>query len=349
MPGIGVASTTPADVAGLAAAIAACAAADVCVAALGFDGSVCGEGHDRASTALNGLQGNLTDALLALGKPVVFTLFNGGVLGIDAVARAPVGSVALVEAFNPGVAGGAPVADALFGRANRWGKLPVSWPPLEYYALLPIEDMDMVFGGNGAGRTYKYYNASNVAAQTGASGANLYEIGFGLSYTTFSLLGDCPAAAASPWAAGAARRVWSVASAAAAAAAPPLSCSVTVTNTGTRDGDEVVTVFVVPAEAAVVRGRAARRTGAPRADPLASRLLVAFARVSVRAGGDAVVHFNISLPALAGVGEDGTHELYAGDYDVVFSRGHGDDVRVPVAVDLQGARTPLALRRDATW
>jgi hypothetical protein len=159
VPGPGVKSTTAADAAGVAAARDACAAADVCVVALGFDGSVCGEGTDRASTALDGLQGNLSAAVLALGKPVVFVLFNGGTLAIDSIVHAPVGSVAIVEAFNPGVAGGTPVADALFGRANRWGKLPVSWPPAAYYNLLPIEEMDMVLGGNGAVR----FNAHSLA------------------------------------------------------------------------------------------------------------------------------------------------------------------------------------------
>jgi beta-glucosidase len=187
------------------------------------------------------------------------------------------------------------------------------------------------------GRTYKYYNATSVAAQTGAPGDNLYELGFGLSYSTFTLSGSCPV-----------HPPWRVESAAAALAAPPLACSVTVTNTSPRDGDEVVTVFVVPAAAAVARGRAALSARAPRRDPLASRLLVAFARVAVPAGGQAVVPFNITLPSFAGVADDGARTLYAGAYDVVFSRGHGADVVVAVDVGAAGA-APLALRRDPTW
>jgi hypothetical protein len=50
-----------------------------------------------------------------------------------------------------------------------------------------MRDAIEVLGGNGAGRTYKYYNASSVAAQTGGAGANLFELGFGLSYTSFAL------------------------------------------------------------------------------------------------------------------------------------------------------------------
>lgn len=319
VPGIGVTSMNPS---GIADAVAACAAADVCIVSLGFDGSVCGEGTDRTTVALPGLQLNLTLAVLALHKPTVFVLFNGGVVGIDDIVSAP-GPLAIVEAFNPGVVGGDAVSAALFGRVNRWGKLPVSWPPQKYFDLLPIEQMDMVLGGNGAGRTYKYYNATNVAAQTGlANGENLFEIGFGLSLTTFTLAGDCPA-----------HPPWSIQVNVAAA---PLQCTVTVTNTGARDGDEVVTVFVVPSEAAVARGRAARAANTPRADPLASRLLVAFARVAVPAGQQVAVPFNITLPSFAQVADDGARVMYPGEYDVVFSTGNGGDVRSRVAIEVGG-------------
>jgi beta-D-xylosidase 4 len=151
------------DTSGIPAAVAACAAPGVavCVLALGTDSSVAREGLDRVDTALPGAQAALAAAVLAAGKPTVVVLFNGGTLAVDGLLAARGGAggatapLALVEAWNPGVAGGTPVADALRGRENRWGKLPVSWPPAAYYGLLPIEDMDMVAGGGGAGRTYK--------------------------------------------------------------------------------------------------------------------------------------------------------------------------------------------------
>jgi len=50
-------------------------------------------------------------------------LTNGGALAIDNLMTQP---SAIVEAFNPGVRGALPLARALFGRENRWGKLPIT-------------------------------------------------------------------------------------------------------------------------------------------------------------------------------------------------------------------------------
>lgn len=141
---------------GFAAAVAACNASDVCVLVLGTDGTIASEGTDRANTDLPGVQAGLAAAVLAVGRPTVLVMFNGGTLAIDAIVLPPRPQpLAVVEAWNPGVAGGAPVAAALFGASNRWGKLPVTWYPRGYFGLLPITDMDMVHGGGGAGRTYK--------------------------------------------------------------------------------------------------------------------------------------------------------------------------------------------------
>lgn len=168
-----------ADTSGVAAAVAACAAADICVLALGTDGSIAGEGRDRTTTALPGSQGALAAAVLAANKPTVLVLFNGMTLAIDdIVSTQRLGApLAIVEGWNPGVAGGTPVAAALFGATNRWGKLPVTWYPQQYFPLLTIEDMDMVHGGGGAGRTYKYYNSTAVGLATNSSGMPLFDFG----------------------------------------------------------------------------------------------------------------------------------------------------------------------------
>lgn len=59
--------------------------------------------------------------VLALGKPTALVLCNGGQLAIDTLMAAP---AAIVEAFNPSVTGATPLAQALFGQLNRWGRLP---------------------------------------------------------------------------------------------------------------------------------------------------------------------------------------------------------------------------------
>ena len=81
------------------------------------------EGHDRTNISLPGQQPALLRALLALEKPAVLVLVNGGVVGVEEFVG---GVAAVVEAFKPGGAGGAAVAELLVGTANRWGRLPVT-------------------------------------------------------------------------------------------------------------------------------------------------------------------------------------------------------------------------------
>nr|WP_062332556.1 glycoside hydrolase family 3 N-terminal domain-containing protein [Herbidospora sakaeratensis] len=121
---------TGGDDAGIAAAVAATADADVIVAVLGdqaglFGRGTSGEGCDAPGLALPGRQEELLEALLDTGKPVVLVLLVGRPyeLGrqIDRLA-------AVVCGFFPGEEGAAALADVLSGRANPAGRLPVSFP-----------------------------------------------------------------------------------------------------------------------------------------------------------------------------------------------------------------------------
>ena len=114
---------------GIREAIATARDADMVVLALGIDKSQEGEGHDRPNIALPGLQSEFAEKVLALRKPTVLVLTNGGPLAIDALvagtrrdkmgtAAAP-GPAAIVEAFNPNTNGATALAQLLFGRENR--------------------------------------------------------------------------------------------------------------------------------------------------------------------------------------------------------------------------------------
>jgi beta-xylosidase len=118
------------DPSGFTEAVARAAEADVCVAVLGdraglFGRGTSGEGCDVADLSLPGVQGELLDALVATGVPVVLVLLTGRPY---ALGRWHGRLGAVVQAFFPGEEGGPAVAGVLSGRVNPSGRLPVSVP-----------------------------------------------------------------------------------------------------------------------------------------------------------------------------------------------------------------------------
>jgi beta-glucosidase len=125
-----------------------------------------GEGFDRATLRLGGVQLDLLREIRALGKPVVTVLILGRPLVLDEVAAL---SDAILLAWYPGCEGGTAIAETVFGLNNPGGKLPVSFPrgegaiPCFYHYLMPR--------GN-------YVDAPC---------APLWWFGHGLSYTAFEV------------------------------------------------------------------------------------------------------------------------------------------------------------------
>ncbi len=130
-------------------------AADQVLVFIGIGNGQEHEGIDRHNTTLPGLQGEFTLQVLSFckenKKPVAVVLINGGALAIDAVVPA---APALVEAFYPSVRGAEALAMTLFGKANRWGKLPITMYDANYINQVDMHDFEMA---KPPGRTYKYY------------------------------------------------------------------------------------------------------------------------------------------------------------------------------------------------
>ena len=165
--------------AGIAPAVALAKSADVVVLVLGNDRSVEREGLDRTNTTLEGIQSQLATAVLAAGVPTLLILSNGGAIAFDELIE---GSDAIVEAFNPGF-GSPALADLLFGRSCKWGKLPVTRYPASYQTEQPMLQYAM---SAAPGCTYRYY-----------TGKPLFSFGDGLSLTTFGHRCACVALACS--------------------------------------------------------------------------------------------------------------------------------------------------------
>jgi beta-glucosidase len=201
--------------AGFAEAVAAAQAADQVVLALGESREMSGEAASRSNIDLPGRQEELIEAIKATGKPFVVVLFNGRPLALeDVVGDAP----AILEAWFPGVQAGNAVADVLFGKVNPGGKLPVSFP--RRLGQTPI-----YYNHEPTGRPCDATQKFNSRYRDIPSCAPLYEFGYGLGYTTFSV-SNLQLSSSSVSRNGSVR------------------ASVDVTNTGSRAGDEVVQVYI---------------------------------------------------------------------------------------------------------
>jgi beta-glucosidase-like glycosyl hydrolase len=164
--GVAMAST---DRSGVETAIAAANASDVVILCLGLGKKQEHEGIDRKTTLLPGIQTQFATEVLALGKPTVIVLVNGGIvsLGADVVDKAR----AIVEAFYPSVRGAEALYRSLLGIDNKWGKLPVTIYDAEFISDVALDSFDMAAR---PGRTYRYY-----------IGTPMWPFGFGLSLTEF--------------------------------------------------------------------------------------------------------------------------------------------------------------------
>jgi beta-xylosidase len=162
------------DTSGFAAALAAAADADVVVVALGdqaglFGRGTSGEGCDAPDLRLPGVQGQLLDALLDNGKPVVVVLITGRPYALGKYADR---AAAIVQAFFPGEEGGSALAGVLSGRVSASGRLPVS---------IPSEP-------SGQPGTYLSPPLGRHTEVSNLDPTPLYPFGFGLSSTSFAWL-----------------------------------------------------------------------------------------------------------------------------------------------------------------
>ncbi len=197
------------DTSRIAKAVAAAEKADVAIIAAGdhaglFGRGTVGEGCDRDSLELPGVQRSLIEAVLDTGTPVVLVLLTGRPYAIDwALDRC----AAVIQAFFPGEEGSGALARILSGAINPSGRLPVSMP------------------SSVGAQPYSYLHPplGHGAAVTILDAKPALPFGFGLSYSTFSY-SDLTVPDTAP-----------------TGGAVPVS--VTTTNTGKVAGEHVVQVY----------------------------------------------------------------------------------------------------------
>ncbi len=283
------------DRTGLRAAVAAAERADVCIAMVGdrsglFGRGTSGEGCDAADLALPGVQGELVEALLATATPVVLLVVSGRPYALGSYRGR---AAALVQSFFPGEEGGPALAGVLSGRVVPSGKLPVQVASVP--GGQPGTYLHPPLGGNTAG-------ISNLDPSPA------YPFGHGISYTTFGYSELDVDAAEIP-----------------TKGTVVVSC--VVTNTGSRDGAEIVQLYLGDPVAQVTRP---------------DTQLAGFVRVPLTAGARARVSFWVHADRTAFTGIDLRPVVEPGRIDVVVGSSSAD-VRLRTHVTLTGpVRSPGA-------
>ncbi len=259
------------DESGFSEAVAAARSSDVVVLCLGEEGNWSGENQSRSSIELPPIQERLLDAIKATDKPIVLVLTHGRPLGLETVAPKV---DAILAAWQPGTMGGYAITDALLGVTNPSGRLAVTFP-------------------RTTGHIPTYYcehnraRKGNAGAYIDAPPSALYEFGHGLSYTTYEY---------SPL----------ILSTSDMKASDMLTATVTVRNTGDRDGSETVLWTLRDPEAAITQPK---------------RKLIAFEKVDLASGESKEVTLSINpMTHLSYPDNDGKRILEPGQFVLEASR-----------------------------
>ena len=199
------------DTSGFASAVSTAKKAGTVIFFGGLDDTQEGEGRDRinGSIDLPGRQQALIYRLSQVNKNIIVVLESGGICGINLSFDYIKG---LIYAFYPGQEGGSALADVIFGDYNPGGKLPVTMPVSDMQ--LPVRNNDFT---DDYGCGYRWFDKMGYTPQ--------YPFGYGLSYTTFQFSNITLSSSSIP-------------------EGQEIYVSADVTNTGTREGEEVAELYL---------------------------------------------------------------------------------------------------------
>jgi len=235
---------------------------------------------DRDSLELLGAQNDLVNTVVETGRPTVVLLINGRPLSIKYIAeKVP----AILEGWYLGQEGGTAAANVIFGDVNPGGKLPITFP-------------------HSVGDLPDYYNHKPSANRTYAFSTRkpLYPFGYGLSYTTFAFsnLRIEPTQILSEGTA---------------------KVRVDITNSGSREGDEVPQLYIHQRVAEVTQ-------------PV--RQLKGFQRITLKPGEKKTVEFTITPDMLSMLNIDMHRVVEPGVFDIMV--GPSSDQTSTVALTVLG-------------
>ncbi|MFO7621734.1 MAG: glycoside hydrolase family 3 C-terminal domain-containing protein, partial [Bacteroidales bacterium] len=267
---------------GISQAASLAGRADFVILALGENRDMSGEAASRTDISLPGVQLELVKAVIGTGKPVAVVLFNGRPLTIPELNDiAP----SILVAWFGGTEAGNGIADILFGDVNPSGKLTMTFP-------LNVGQVPVFYNSKNTGRPinpenpYEKYRSNYLDSPN----SPLYPFGFGLSYTTFNYSDirlDKTTVNSSD----------------------QVIASVDITNTGDRDGEEIVQLYVRDLVGDVTR-------------PV--KELKSFRKVFIRKGETITVTFSLRLKDLSYYHQDMSYRYDPGDFMIFIGTNSAD-------------------------
>lgn len=270
------------DRSGFPAALAAARSADKVVLVIGENWEWSGEAASRANINVPGVQTELLEKLKALNKPIVVVLMNGRPLDLSKENDL---ADAMLETWYAGTMGGKAITHVLFGEYNPSGKLTMTFPRT-------IGQVPIFYYEKNTGRPIYLANPKYKSRYIDCPNDPLFPFGFGLSYSTFAY-SDIKLSSTELTENG------------------EIKASVNVTNTGGKDGEEVVQCYVRDLVGSVTR-------------PL--KELKGFEKIALKVGESKVVTFTIKPDMLAFHRADMTYGTEPGDFKL-FIGGNSRDVK----------------------
>jgi len=271
-----------ADKSGFAEAVAIANKSDIAVMVLGETEALSGEASSRSNINMPGVQTELLQLIKKTGKPIVMVLMNGRPLVLEKEVAM---SDAILEAWHPGTEGGKAIGDMLFGKLNPSGKLTVTFP--RNLGQVPIH-----YNIKNTGRPIDPENPNYFFATKYIDCPNdpLFPFGYGLSYTDFNY-----------------SKV--MLSKNEIKPGESLKASITISNSGNFDGEEIVQLYIRDLIGSVTR-------------PI--KELKGFKKIFLKKGENRKVEFTINEDDLVFLRRDMTWGTEPGKFEIFIGANSRD-------------------------
>lgn len=268
------------DRSGFSEAMDAVAQADKVLMVIGEDWDWSGEAASRTDIGVPGIQSELLKMIASAGKPVALVLLNGRPLVLEEESKA---ADAILEAWYPGTMGAEAVTDIVFGQYNPSGKLTMTFPR-------SVGQIPVFYYEKNTGRPIYLPNDKYKSKYLDSPNEPLYPFGYGLSYTDFkysNLILSSPKMKKGH----------------------TIDATVTVTNIGSRTGEETVQLYIRDLIGSVTR-------------PV--KQLKGFQKLVLAPGESRTVTFTIDDEMLSFWRHDMTFGMEDGDFKVMVGGSSSD-------------------------